>query len=116
MTEVRRILLDECVPAKLRREIPGYGVRAVREYGWASKLNGELLRAADAEFDAFITVDQNLIHQQNLASLRIAIIVLVAHRNNIEELRRLVPELLIILATIKPGQVVQIGPPEDPNG
>jgi hypothetical protein len=113
VTEIRRILLDKCVPAKLRREIPGYAVRAVREYGWASKLNGELLRAADAEFDAFVTVDRNLIHQQNLSTFRLAIIVLVAYRNNIEELRRLVPELLIVHATVQPGQVVQIGPPKD---
>jgi hypothetical protein len=113
VTAIRRILLDECVPAKLRREIPGYAVRAVREYGWASKLNGELLRAANAEFDAFITVDQNLIHQQNLSTLQLAIVVLVAYRNRIEELRRLIPELLIVLATIQPGQVVQIGPPRD---
>ncbi len=113
MTEVRRILRDECVPAKLGREIPGDAVRAVREYGWASKLNGELLRAADAEFDAFVTVDRNLIHQQNLSTLRLAIIVLIAHRNNIEELRRLIPELLVVLSTIQPGQVVQIGPPRD---
>lgn len=116
MTEIRRILLDECVPAKLRREIPGYAVRAVREYGWAAKLNGELLRAANAEFDAFVTVDRNLIHQQNLSGLRLAIIVLFAYSNNIKELRRLIPELLIVLATIQPGQVVQIGPPKDSDG
>jgi hypothetical protein len=113
VTEIRRILLDECVPAKLRREIPGYAVRAVREYGWASKLNGELLRAADAEFDAFVTVDRNLIHQQNLSTLRLAIVVMVAYSNNINELRRLIPELLIVLPTLQPGQVVQIGPPKD---
>lgn len=113
MTQIRRILLDECVPAKLRREIPGYAVRAVREYGWASKLNGELLRAADAEFDAFVTVDRNLIHQQNLSTLRLAIVVMVAYSNNIHELRRLIPELLAVLATLQPGQVVQIGPPKD---
>jgi predicted nuclease of predicted toxin-antitoxin system len=116
VTATRRILLDECVPAKLRREIPGYAVRAVREYGWASKLNGELLRAADAEFDAFVTVDRNLVHQKHLSNFRLAIIVLVAYRNNIGELRRLIPELLIVLATIQPGQAVQIGPPKDIDG
>ena len=113
MTAISRILLDECVPAKLRREIPGYEVRAVREYGWARKLNGELLRAADAEFDAFVTVDRNLIHQQNLSTLSLAIVVLIAHRTNIRELRRLVPELLVVLSTLQPGQVVHIGPPGD---
>jgi predicted nuclease of predicted toxin-antitoxin system len=113
VTDLRRILLDECMPAKLRREIPGYAVRAVREYGWASKLNGELLRAANAEFDVFVTVDRNLVHQQNLSGMRLAIVVLIAYRNSIQELRRLIPELLSVLATLQPGQVVQIGPPQD---
>jgi predicted nuclease of predicted toxin-antitoxin system len=113
VTAIRRILLDECVPAKLRREIPGHEVRAVREYGWASKLNGDLIRAANAEFDVFVTVDRNLIHQQNLSNVKLAIVVLIAYRTNVKELRRLIPELLDLLMTIQPGQVVQIGPPKD---
>jgi len=99
------------VPARLRREIPAFEVRHVREYGWAGKLDGELLRAADAEFDILVTVDRNLIHQQNLAGLRLAIVVLIAYSNNIRDLRPLVPELLSVLGTIEPGQVIHIGPP-----
>lgn len=116
MREIHRVLLDECVPAKLRREIPGYEVRAVREYGWAGKLNGELLRAANADFQAFVTVDRNLVHQQNVSALDLSIVVLVALSNNVRELRPLIPELLAVLTTIEPGQVVQIGPPEKRNG
>jgi predicted nuclease of predicted toxin-antitoxin system len=99
------------VPVKLRRELTGFNVRAVREYGWASKLDSELLRAANAEFDILITVDQNLVHQQNLSGFRLALVVLVAYSNNIRELRKLVPDLLGVLGSIQPGEVVHVGPP-----
>jgi predicted nuclease of predicted toxin-antitoxin system len=111
LTGVRRVLLDECVPAKLRRELPGFDVRAVREYGWASKQDDELLRAANAEFDVLVTVDRNLIHQQNLSGLRLSIVLLVSFSNNIHKLRPLIPELLSVLAGITPGQITHIGPP-----
>ena len=106
-----RILLDECVPARLRHEIPGFEVRAVREYGWASKPDGELLRAADAEFDVLVTVDRGLVHQQNLAGLRLRVVVLVAYDNHIRSLRLLLPELLTVLVALQPGQIVHLGPP-----
>ena len=41
-----RVLLDECVPNGLRRELPGHDVRTVPEMGWAAKENGELLALA----------------------------------------------------------------------
>lgn len=111
MSDARRVLLDECVPGRLKRELPGFAVRTVREHGWASKLDGKLLRDAEAKFDVLVTVDRNLVHQQNLSGIRLAIIVLVAYSNNIRVLRLLVPELLDTLRTIQPGQVVHIGPP-----
>lgn len=111
MIDLPRVLRDECVPVKLKRELTGFPFRAVREYGWASKLDGDLIAAANAEFDGLVTVDQNLIHQQNLSGLRLSIVVLVAYSNNIKELRRLVPDLLLVLGSIGPGRVVHLGPP-----
>lgn len=111
MNGTRRVLLDECVPGKLKRELTDFEVRTVREHGWASKLDGELLHAADNEFDVFVTVDRNLVHQQNLTGLRVAIVVLVAFSNNIRVLRLLAPELRDTLTSIDPGQVVHLGPP-----
>jgi predicted nuclease of predicted toxin-antitoxin system len=102
------MLLDECVPRTLRRELPKWEVVTVREHGWESKLDGELLRAAEAEFDAFVTVDRRLVHQQNLSGLRLPIIILVAHRNSMRFLRPLAPELRAVLATIEPGEVVYV--------
>ena len=111
MSDARRILLDECVPGRLKRELPGFLVRTVREHGWASKLDGPLLQDAAAEFDVLVTVDRNLVHQQYLSGIPLGIVVLVAYSNNIRVLRRLVPELLEALKTIQAGQVVHLGPP-----
>ena len=73
-----RVLLDECLPRKLKRELIGHDVRTTPEMGWASKRNGDLLHRAEGEFDVFLTVDRKLQHQQNLPAFNIAVIVLVA--------------------------------------
>lgn len=39
-----KVLLDECLPKKLKREVEADFVQTVPEAGWASKKNGELLR------------------------------------------------------------------------
>jgi uncharacterized protein (DUF433 family) len=76
-----RILLDECVPRRLRQELPGHDVRTVPEMGWSGKKNGELLQLMVGQnFEVVLTVDQSLRHQQNLQSAGVAAIVLVAVR------------------------------------
>ena len=71
-----RILFDQGTPAPLRHGLPGHSVSTAYEVGWAELENGDLLKAAEASFDAFITTDQNLRHQQNLSGRRLAILVL----------------------------------------
>ncbi|MDQ2996359.1 MAG: hypothetical protein M3R61_04795 [Chloroflexota bacterium] len=65
-----RVLLDECLPRKLKRSIVGHTVTTVQEQGWSSKQDGELLRLLDGTVDVFLTSDQNLRYQQNLTSIR----------------------------------------------
>ena len=86
-----KVLLDECLPKKLKREVQADVVRTVPEMGWAGTKNGALLRLAEQEFDLFLTNDQNLEHQQNLKQFDIAIVVLIAPTNDIEDLRPLMP-------------------------
>ena len=76
-----KVLLDECLPKALKHEIDADFVQTVPEAGWASKQNGELLRLAAAVFDVLLTNDQNMEHQQNLKSVDLAFIVLVAPTN-----------------------------------
>ena len=104
-----RVLIDECLPKKLKREMPGHDVMTVQERGWSSKKNGELLRLLQGEFDVFLTADQNLTYQQNLSKTSVAVIVLVAPKNRIEALKPLMPKVREVLKSIKPGEVVQVG-------
>lgn len=100
-----RVLLDECLPRRLKRELTDHDVRTAPEMGWASKRNGDLLRAAVAEaFEAFVTVDRKLEHQQNLAVFDIAVVVLVAKRNRLADLQPLIPQLLEILPRAPRGE------------
>lgn len=71
-----RILLDHGTPAPLRRALAGHAVATTYEKGWATLANGALLTEAEAAFDVFVTTDQSLRYQQNLAGRRLAILVL----------------------------------------
>lgn len=104
-----RVLLDECVPSGLRRDLPGHDVRTVPEMGWAAKENGELLALAAPAFDAFITTDQKLSYQQNVANFDIGVIVLVARRTKLEFLRPLMREVQVVLTEIRSGEVRRFG-------
>ena len=96
-----RVLLDECLPRRLKRELVDHAVRTAPEMGWASKSNGELLELASSEFDVFLTSDRNLSHQQNLSAFDIAVIVLVAASNRFDDLRPLTPRILEALPITK---------------
>ena len=55
-----KLLLDECLPRKLKRGLPGHEVQTVPEMGWAGKENGDLPPLIGPLFDAFITIDGNM--------------------------------------------------------
>jgi hypothetical protein len=103
-----RVLLDECVPRRLAREFAGHEVATVPAMGWAGTANGVLLRLAETQFDVFITVDQNVEYQQRLQSMLLGIVVLVAPNTRLDTLRPLMPRVLVVLQTIKPGDVVRV--------
>jgi len=102
-----RLLLDECVPRRLRRDSAGHTVSTVEEAGFKGLKNGQLLRAA-GNFDALITVDRNIPFQQNLASFNISILILVAGSNRYRDLKSLVPRVLDSLKRIKPGEIAHV--------
>ena len=108
-----RILLDECVDARLRGEFPGHHVKTVPQAGWASIKNGRLLQLiADSEkFDVFLTVDKNLPHQNKTKTLPFAIVVLRTKSNSISAIRPFAPELLRRLPEFQPGYVYVLTQP-----
>ncbi len=102
-----RLLLDECLPKDLARELPGHTVKTVPQVGWASISNGKLLRliAASGKFDVFVTMDKNLPHQQKIKDLSFAIVLLRAKSNRLIHVSPFAPEILRRLPEFHPGQV-----------
>ena len=102
------VLLDECLPRKLKNELSGVTVRTVPDMGWAGTKNGALLRLAESQFDVFITAGQNVEYQQNLRSSLLGIVVLIAPDTRFAALQPLMRQVQQALASIQPGDVVHI--------
>ena len=101
-----RALLDENMPRALVRLLaPEIEARTVRDEGWSGRTNGHLLSAAAAAFDAFVTKDRGIPHQQNLSRYAIAIVLLEARSNRIADLAALVPALKARIGSFAPGEI-----------
>jgi hypothetical protein len=103
-----RVLLDECVPRILRKDLPGHEVKTVVEVGWAGVKNGRLLQLAAGQYDVFLTVDRNLEYQQSFAGVPIAVLVVDVPSNDIADIRPLMPAVLKALPNVKPGTVTHV--------
>ncbi len=103
-----RVLLDECVDRRLANELAGHEVQTVPGMGWAGKRNGELLKLAATNFEAFVTVDRGLPKQYDLSQLSFTLIVLLAPSNRLADLLPLVPRLLAALVSATAGNVIEI--------
>lgn len=80
--------------------------------GWGGITNGKLMALAQRGFDVFVTVDQNLEHQQNLAKLTLGIVVAAVPDNNIKYFKPIFDELLRAAESVWPGQTVHVVSPE----
>ena len=103
-----RLLLDESVPARLRRALSAHAVKTVVEMRWGGLKNGTLLQVAADDFDALITVDKNLPYQQNLKNLPLAVLLLDAQSNELEFLLPLIPRLEEALRSLGPRSFIRI--------
>ena len=104
-----RILLDECVPWPMHKLLVGHECSTGQREGWGGVKNGELLRLAEGKFDLFITSDQNVRYQQNLADRRLPVLELSTNK-----LRRIAAAADLILAAVcamKPGECRQLQVP-----
>ena len=105
-----RLLLDECVPRKLRNHLPGIDCQTVPEVGLAGKKNGELLSlAGQAGFQVLLTVDQGIEYEQNLRDRTISVVVIRVKSSRLHDLLPHTPAILKIVNSIQPGQLVKIG-------
>lgn len=101
-----KVLFDVNVPRSLRHHLPGHQVATSQERGWAELQNGDLIAAADAEFDVFITADQNLKYQQNLTSRSIAVLVLPT--NFMPAVLELAPRIRAAVDRIQAGDYLEL--------
>jgi predicted nuclease of predicted toxin-antitoxin system len=104
-----RVLLDECVPKRLRTELIAHTVRTVAEMGWSGIKNGQLLQKAAADFDCLLTVDRNLQFQQRIDTLPLAVLVIQAVDNRLDTLRPLMADVREALVSIGPNELKVIG-------
>jgi hypothetical protein len=106
-----KLLLDHCVPKRLGGELRGHVFKTAFQMGWADFDNGALMaKAADKQFDAFITVDQHIRFQRNLAALPLPVLILVAPDNKLATLQPLVPFVLETLTKLSMRTLYRIHP------
>jgi predicted nuclease of predicted toxin-antitoxin system len=104
-----RVLLDGNLPRAFAGFLPGHRVDSVHQRRWSDLDDGPLLEAAEAEYDAFVTMDQNLRFQQNLRGRQLRIVLVRAPRNTMPVLVPAAPKVLDALATMAPGELRIVG-------
>ena len=102
-----KLLFDQRTPVPLRQQLPNHTVETAYEKGWSNLTNGELLNQAEADgFDALITTDQNLAHQQNLSGRRIGVVVLLT--TNWPRIKNATALVVQAIENIHPGSYEEI--------
>ena len=105
-----KILLDECLPAGLRKHLTGHVCQTVPHAGLAGKANGEMLALAERTgWQVLLTMDKGMPYQQNLGGRTLSVVIIRAKSNRLPDLVRHVPAILAALQSLKPGEVTQIG-------
>ena len=105
---MKRVILDEGVPRKIARNLPGHDLTTVAAEGWAGVRNGNLLDLIErARFDAFITADKNMEYQQPELRRRPFAVLLLSTNH----LPTIIPHVGLIaeaLDTARPGSVTKV--------
>lgn len=104
---MKRVLLDHCVPRRVRQALVDCETATAFQRGWAQLKNGALLKAAeDAFYDVLVTADKNLRYQQQLTGRRIAIVELPTN-----SLPTLLPRFTAIadaVNRVRPGEYLEL--------
>lgn len=108
---MRRVLLDENLPRKLRRDLPEFAVRTVQEEDWTSFSNGELLMRAQERFDVLLTADRRLQFQQNMGRFTIGVVVILTVSLRYRTIAAAIHRIREALAAVKPGEVLHVQVP-----
>ena len=106
--KTRRVIIDECLPRKLKRLLPRTEAQTVPEAGLAGFKNGKLLAAISGHFDVFVTIDANLEYQQNLSGLSFGIVVIHATSNRLADIELMGAELEAAVERVAAGEVLHV--------
>ena len=98
-----RLLLDECVNRRFKKEFPSYDIVHVSDVALDTLKNGALLREANTRFEVLLTIDKNMRFRSSLKGLKLAVFVIEARNNSITELRGFVEDIEAALEKIEPG-------------
>lgn len=105
------VLFDQGTPVPLRQFLAGHTIRTAAEQRWTTLQNGQLLDTAEANgFDLLLTTDQNIRYQQNLASRKLAIVVLRQARWPIVRIH--VARVIAAVNGATPGSYTEVEIPE----
>jgi len=93
----------------MRKALAAHQCTTAQRMGWDAITNGDLIRLAEADFDVFVTSDQNIRYQQNLSGRRIAILQLST--NDLRRILAVSEKITVALNTIQPGDYVRLDVP-----
>jgi hypothetical protein len=105
-----KLLLDQNLPHRMRHELPGHDVYTAAYMGWDA-IEKRGTAAPRCAFDAVITNDRGLEYEQNLGTLPVAVVVVLATSNTIEAIPLLYPELLVALEGLRPREFAKVVAP-----
>ncbi len=105
-----RVLLDEQLDWRLGPSFgEGFEVETVARRGWRGKKNGELLALMEeAGFDALVTIDRGIPHQQNLSRFAVAVVSLAARSTRLRDTAPLVEANLDRIRAAPPGEATRL--------
>jgi len=98
-----RVLIDECVDPRGKNLFPGHIIATVHDRGWDALEDAGLLAAAQSDFDVLLTIDRGIEFQQNIARLRIGIVIAHVSKNQLIHYRVIEKELLAAIDQTRPG-------------
>ena len=102
-----KVLFDQGTPVPLRRLLAGHVVSTAYEMNWATLMNGELLAAAEAAgFQAIITTDKHIRHQQTVAGRQFGVLVLPT--TDWARIRPNAARVADALGDLRPGTIVDV--------
>ncbi len=107
-----RIVLDECVPARLKKAFPDHAVQSVTQTGWRTSKDGPLLSFAQDRFDVFVTVDRNLETQNDLRKFRLVFIVARVPNDRLGGFEPIFEQLNAAAAKVRRGEIIWVVSPE----